>query len=479
MSNAPPPRSGGAPSRREFVKTAGALLGASLLGPSAAAARPSAPVDSTSDMSVTIERVDTDFEREPLAHSFGFKGSFLTELWQTVARLESPSGTSGIGLGTQSVLWADSSVFASHSESGGNALMYALTERALQRAEGRSFETPVDLLERLLGEVHEYGRTITGDSDLQETFALNALVAVDNAAWLLYAAENGIEDFDDMIPAAYRPGLSHRHDAVASIPTFGYGVSPEEVGATAEEGYYFLKIKIGHPGSQEEMLKKDKQRLSALHEVVGPKRTPHTESGRLSYYLDANGRYENQDTLRRLLDHADAIGALDQIVIVEEPFAEGVEGDVSGLGVRIAADESASTAEGARRAIQRGYGAVALKPIAKTLSMTMKIAQIAYEHDIPCFCTDLTVNPTLVDWNKNIAARLPPFPGFKTGLMETNGRQHYANWEQMQGYHPFAGAPWQTPQNGVFALGDDFYEHDGGLFRPPEHYRALVQPQAG
>lgn len=460
------------------MKTAGSLLGASVLGTSPTAAHSAANVTPESDMSVTIERVDTNFEREPLAEAFGFKGSFLTQLWQTVALLGSPSGTTRIGLGTQSVLWADSSVFASHSESGGNALMFALTERALQRAEGRSFDTPVDLLERLLGEVHEYGKALTGDPELRETFALNALVAVDNAAWLLYAAANDIEDFDEMIPAAYRPGLSHRHDMVASIPTFGYGVSPEEVGEAVETGYYFLKIKIGHPGSQEEMLEQDKQRLSAIHQAVGQKRTPHTESGRLPYYLDANGRYEAHDTLRRLLDHADRIGALDQIVIVEEPFAEDVEGDVSGLGVRIAADESASTAEGARRAIQRGYGAIALKPIAKTLSMTMKIAQVAHEHNIPCFCTDLTVNPILVDWNKNVAARLPPFPGFKTGLMETNGRQHYADWEQMRGYHPLAGAPWKETRNGVFVLGEDFYEHDGGLFRTPEHYQALVRPRA-
>jgi len=43
-----------------------------------------------------------------------------------------------------------------------------------------------------------------------------------------------------------------------------------------------------------------------------------------------------------------------------------------------------------------GYGAITLKPIAKTMSMSLKIAQLAYERSIPCFCADLTVNPILV-----------------------------------------------------------------------------------
>jgi len=77
---------------------------------------------------IRIKNVDADFEREPLT-PYHFKGSFVTELWQTIARLESESGINKIGLGTQSVLWSDSKVFAAHSESGGNALMYCATPR--------------------------------------------------------------------------------------------------------------------------------------------------------------------------------------------------------------------------------------------------------------------------------------------------------------------------------------------------------------
>jgi hypothetical protein len=65
--------------------------------------------------------------------------------------------------------------------------------------------------------------------------------------------------------------------------------------------------------------------------------------------------------------------------------------------------------EDAAKRIEQGYSAIAVKAIAKTLSMTMRITQLAHEKKVPCFCADLTVNPILVDWNKNIAARLAPF----------------------------------------------------------------------
>ena len=57
--------------------------------------------------------------------------------------------------------------------------------------------------------------------------------------------------------------------------------------------------------------------------------------------------------------------------------------------------------------------------------------------NIPCFCADLTVNPILVEWNKNVAARLKSFPGYgNLGLVESNGHQNYRNWNTMLNYHP-------------------------------------------
>jgi L-alanine-DL-glutamate epimerase-like enolase superfamily enzyme len=463
--------------RREFARRAGLLAGMSLIGgPVSRAGRPLDRTEPTSSaMPIEISNVTSNFEREPLRQPFGFKGSFMTDVWQTVALLESSSGARGLGLGTQNVLWSDAEVFASRSESGGNALMYALTDKALQLAAGTSFETPIALLDRLLPPVLEYGRQITGRSALRTTFALNALVAVDNAAWLLYAEENDLRDFDALVPEAYQSGLSHRHDRVASVPTFGYASTAADLRAAADAGYYIMKIKIGHPGSQEEMLRKDREWLSTIHEVFGPLETRHTESGKIPYYLDANGRYEDKETLRRFLDHADAIGAFDQILVLEEPFPEDHQTTVGDLGVNVAADESAHTAEDVVERIEMGYGSVALKPVAKTLSMTLKMAQAADERDTPCFCADLTVNPILVDWNKIVAARLAPLPGLETGLMETNGHQNYARWTEMEAYHPCEGAAWRDVDNGVFRVGTDFYDRNGCIFQPSEHYARLVQ----
>jgi hypothetical protein len=114
------------------------------------------------------------------------------------------------------------------------------------------------------------------------------------------------------------------------------------------------------------------------------------------------------------------------------------------------------------------------------MSMTLKMAELAYEEDMPCFCADLTVNPILVDWNKNFAARLAPFPGLDTGMMETNGHQNYANWDRMRSYLPDPGAPWTRTENGVFPLGERFYEESGGILTVSDHYRQMFErPETG
>jgi len=453
-------------SRRKFILGTGALAGMAALGFAGCAPR---------RKTITITGVDSIAEKEPLIRPFGFKGGYMNSIWQTAAMLKSESGIRKIGLCTHNVLWSDAKVFAAHTEDEGNEIMYAITRRALEMVKGMSFTSPVDLLDDILDEVYEEGKKITGNPNLRKTFVLNALVGVDNAAWLLYAAENGITNFDDMIPAAYRPALSHHHKQVASIPLMAYSIPISEIKEAAEQGYFFMKIKIGQPGTQAEMLEKDKARLSAIHQAIGHMETSHTKDGKLPYYFDANGRYEQKETLLRLLDHADKIGALDQIAVVEEPFPEELEVNVGDIGVRIAADESAHTDEDAAKRIQMGYTAIALKAIAKTLSMTMKIAQAAHERGVPCFCADLTVNPILIDWNKNVAARLAPFPDLGLGLLETNGHQNYTNWQTMLSYHPCAGAPWTQTVDGVFNLGQDFYDRSGGIFLPSEHYQEMFK----
>jgi L-alanine-DL-glutamate epimerase-like enolase superfamily enzyme len=458
--------------RRQFIKKG--LMAAGTVALASSSGVLLAGCSRKKEVKITIADTGLAFESEPLIRPFGFKGGYMKEIWQTASLLRSSSGAHSIGLCTQNVLWSDANVFASNSESAGNALMYSLTDRAMRLVQGQTFTSPVELLDRILPEVYAYGQKITSRTGLRKTFALNALVGADNAAWVLYARENGIRNFDDLIPEAYRPALSHHHKKVAAIPLMAYTIPIDEIKEAVDQGYFFMKIKIGQPGTQEEMLAKDMERLTAIHSAIGAVTTPYTESGKLPYYFDANGRYESRDTLMRLLDHARKIGAFDQIAIIEEPFAEEIEMDVSDIPVRLASDESAHTVDDAVQRIEMGYKAIALKAIAKTLSMTMKIAQAAHERNIPCFCADLTVNPILVDWNKNVAARLSPFPGLgKLGLLESNGHQNYSNWPAMLSYHPRGKASWVQPEGGVYELGREFYKAGGGIFEPSPHYEEM------
>lgn len=458
--------------RREFLHRTGALIPISGLG---LHSNTKAVEKSTlQEKKITVKNVDSNFEREPL-NPYRFKGSAITEAWQVASRLEEESGSATIGLATQNILWSDSKVFAAHSQSGGNALMYAMTERALEILKGNSFTNPIQLLDDLLSEVYAYGKKITNNPELRKTFALNALVSVDNAAWLLYAKQNKISNFDELIPLAYRPGLSYRHQKVASMPAFSVGAKVENIKAAADTGYFIMKLKTGSSGTQKEMLEKDIAFLSAVHAAIGHYETPYTKNGRIPYYFDANERYDEKDTLLRFLDHAKKIGAFDQIAVFEEPFGERNNMYVGDIGVTIAADESAHTVEDAAKRIEQGYKAIAVKAIAKTMSMTMKIVQLAYEKNIACFCADLTVNPILLEWNKCVAARLPPFANIGIGLQETNGHQYYKNWDKMMTYHPEPNASWVKPQQGVFITDRSFYDESGGIFKPSSHYEQMFK----
>ncbi|MDD4729202.1 MAG: hypothetical protein PHN55_10695, partial [Dysgonamonadaceae bacterium] len=426
-------------SRRNFIKNNLYAMGGLTISPSFTSFGINSSTfeakKNTVDKRITIESVNSQFEREPLLSPFGFKGGYLSELWQTVSYLKSTSNNHSIGLGTQSVLWSDSTIFSTNSESGGNALMYTLTERALQLLKNKTFTSPIDVIDELLPQLHEYGKYVTNNPKLSKTFVLNALVSVDNALWLLYAKENGITNFDELIPQEYKSTFSEKHKKIAAVPLISYNVSPENIKKEADLGYFFMKIKIGQSGTQREMLEKDKKRLNEIHSVLKNIETPHTKNGKLPYYFDANQRYESKDTFLKFIDYADKIKAFDQIVLIEEPFPEDLKINVSDIPLRLASDESAHTELDTIERIELGYRAIALKPIAKTLSMTMKIAKAATDNSVPCLCADLTVNPILVEWNKNVGARLKSFPGLENlGLVESNGHQNYSNWEKMRSY---------------------------------------------
>jgi hypothetical protein len=426
-----------------------------------------------------IVHADLNFEREPLAAPWGFKGGYLTELWQSIVILRGGTGAAGLGLGTQSVLWCDPRVFTATSEAGGNAAMLMLTERALQLARGTDSDSPVDLFDRLLPDVLDYGRKVTGLEDLREVFALNALVPVDNAAWMLWAIENDATDFDALIPPGSRAALAHKQSSVISVPAVGYGLAIESIVKLVQDGFFVLKIKLGSDpekdGDPAKMLEWDAERMEAIHSAVGGLEAPGSQNGRVLYYLDANGRYDRKERIWQLLERLEDCGALAQTILLEEPFPEEVTVSVGDIPIRVVADESASNVEETRRRIALGYGAVALKPIAKSLSVTFRIAALCHELGVPAFCADLTVNPILVDWNMNIAARLASLPGIEGGMQETNGFQNYRDWGRLLGYHPLANGNWSRPAAGRFMLDREFYDSSGGVLTPSDHYLEMVR----
>lgn len=421
-------------------------------------------------MKISIQKAKCGYEIEPLKTAFGFKGSALTCLWQTVVRLESETCT-GLGLGVQSVLWSDQEIFRNFGEEEGNRLMFRLTEYACGLCQGVEFETPQQLLDLVFPQVLDYARTITKSASLRTTFVLNALVPLDFAAWQLWAKENGRECFDDICTFD-----GQKQEALANIPLITYNTPVEDVVRMAQNGVSLFKIKIGSDPNKDNnldtMLQWDQNRLLEIHKAVKDISTKQTENGHILYYLDANGRYDTKERLQQLLQFAQEQGILDRILLLEEPFDEQNKIFVGDLPVCLAADESAHALADVQERYALGYRALTLKPIAKTLSMTIRMAEFAREKGMYCFCADLTVNPVMVSWNQCVAARLNRMPQMKIGIMESNGSQNYVNWETMQQYHPLHPAPFTQSQDGVFTLDGQFYDLSGGVFITPNHYNA-------
>ncbi len=424
-----------------------------------------------------IKKINLNFEVEPFKKPLGFKGNFLTGLWQVVSYIETENNY-GIGIGTQSVLWSDADVFSKNTPAGGDALMFTTTQYALNLLKGQKIKNPVEAIENIFDEVHNYAKKITGKKNLRKTFTLNSLVSLDNALWVVYAKEKGKEDFLEMLPSIYRKNFKYKHKKVACIPLISYSVSINEIEKMLKKGYFVLKIKIGSDpekdGDREKMLKWDMERIKSIHERFKDYSTPYTKTGKLPYYFDANGRYDSKERLQRLIDYLDKIGALSQVIVIEEPFPEDMEIDVSDFPVRIVADESAHTEKEVIKRSQMGYRGIALKPIAKTLSMTLKILNESEKRGMDYFCADLTVIPVIAEWNKNFSARIRPLPEMKIQMVESNGFQYYKNWKKLLSYHPFYGKKWVEPEKGLFHLNDDFYKKNGGIFTTPRHYQNLV-----
>jgi L-alanine-DL-glutamate epimerase-like enolase superfamily enzyme len=418
---------------------------------------------------------DFNFEREKLLRPFKFKGGAFTEKWINVTAMRSDSGHEATGIGSTAILWSDPDVFSAHSETGGNLLMSTLTEYACALLAQKEFESPIDGITQIFPELHEYAKKITRNNNLRPTFTLNSLIAPDNTLWKLYAAEKNCESFDDLLEMDYPGVFNSKQDSLACLPLITYNITVEEIKEFVDKGVFFLKIKIGQGGTQEEMLQKDMERLTEIFKAVGNCETPHTDIGKTVFYLDANGRYETKELIEKLLEHCKQIGMLEQILILEEPFPEELEVDVSDLPVKIAADESLHSVNDVIHRIEMGYGAMTLKPAGKTMSMSLLMGKAALERGIPCYVADSACVPQLVDWNKNLAARLPLFPGLKCGFMESNGASFYSRWDELLEDHPCYGQNWLKPQQGMFLLDESFYHCSGGIFEKPGHYAELTQ----
>lgn len=416
-----------------------------------------------------IQSASIELIREPLKTAFGFKGRVSAHpMWNTAVKLTGESGAEAVGWSNQGILWSDPAVYNAFSPAGGNAVMFLMTDYACSLVRGMEWTDPQQVIRGILPEVWAYGRRVSGIAALRETFALNALVALDIALWKLYAAEKGIAGFDGLIPANAAPYMKTKHEALAAIPLISYTVPVSDMLREVNDGCFFLKVKLGadpgRDGDPEKMLAWDCARVSAIHEALKDLPCAYSESGRIPYYLDANGRYDSKDRLLALLDHMDRIGALERVAILEEPFPEKAEIMVDDLPVRLAADESAHSDADVRARIQMGYRAIALKPIAKTMSMTFDMVAVCGELGIPAFCADLTVPAAAVDVNKNFAARLQALPGLKVGLLESNGHQYYAGWNQMENTLPYPSGAWVRPEKGLYRLDSGFYETSGGIF---------------
>ena len=420
-----------------------------------------------------IVHADLQIHRQPFARPFAFKGASYREKWILVAKLRDASGIEAIGISGTAVLWSDSTVFSAHTEVGGNLLSASVLEFALRELLNLDFTDPFHLQNEILGPAHSYARQITRNPDLRMSFTLISLVALDNAAWMLHAKLKQIESFDSLIPHAYRKSLSEKQTQLALAPAVGYNLPIAQLRSILTNGAYVLKIKIGQPGIQSEMVDKDLARLRQIHELAENFQTTGTESGNVLYYLDANARYEKKESIEALLEGCLKAKIHDRIVLLEEPFDDPRDQDVSDLSVRVAADESLERIEDLNTRREQGYGAMVIKPAGKTLSLAFQMAKASTESGMPCFVADNACVPLLLEWNKNVGARLPVFPGLQGGLIESNGPENYGNWTELLGEFPIPNAPWLKPQEGSFVLDDDYYRRSGGIFEDPVVYSRL------
>ena len=405
------------------------------------------------------------FSNENLISPFGFKGSYVDYLTIVKCKITTDK-TNGVGYGLQSILWSDAGVFSNLGNDKGNELMLKITNYALNEIKNVSGDNPISTIDKVYNKVLNYAKSLY--ANLRETFVKNALVAVDNALWQAYGKENNVTDITKIIPTKYLKALNNKHKTLCNVPLITYGVSESDIKMLLDGGSVLLKIKIGNDLggklSKAEMLENDKKRINVIHNIAKNYKSKYSKSGNILYYLDANGQYDTINRVNELINYLKEIGAYDNVVLFEEPFDEFNEINVSSLPIRVVADESVHSENDVLKRINLGYKAIALKPIAKTLSETLKILKIANDNNIICFCADLTVPPIMVEWNKQVASRIDTLPELNVGIMESNGKQNYVNWKELTKLSPLYNKLNLGEVNGVYTLTDEYFDLSGGIF---------------
>jgi hypothetical protein len=137
---------------------------------------------------------------------------------------------------------------------------------------------------------------------------------------------------------------------------------------------------------------------------------------------------------------------------------------VGNLPVTVNADESAHSLADVEKRLSIGYKAVALKPIAKTMSVSFDMAAAIHKAGGQCLCADLTVVPLLAEWNKQFASRIGALNGMACGCIEINGNQNYVNWQALCDMLP-DGLAYIPEKNGCFTLNEQSYRDGAKLFQ--------------
>ena len=160
-----------------------------------------------------------------------------------------------------------------------------------------------------------------------------------------------------------------RQSKLTAIPLITYNTPTEELYKLADGGACLFKIKLGADpdgdGDCAKMLSADKKRALDVHNILKNYNSEYTDSGKIMYYFDANGRYDTKERLSELIRFFADNGILESTLLFEEPFAEHSDIFIGDLPVVFAADESVHSVSDVKKKADLRYKAITLKPIAK------------------------------------------------------------------------------------------------------------------